>query len=130
MEAHAEENAEGKEGGEGDEQGTGGALAASNIALLPDHMLGEIIERTHDRDLLALLSSCKTFKRVLSLDAKREVSSPPDTHIVTSLALLEWALGNGWPWPTKNERGREDRFAACSLAAGGGCNAVLQRARA
>ena len=115
---------------EEDGTGTGGALAASNVTLLPDHMLGEIIDRAHDYDLVALLSSCKTFKRVLGLDAKREVSFPPDTHIVTSLALVEWALGNGWAWPTKDKDGREDRFAACSLAAGGGCNAVLQRARA
>ena len=56
--------------------------AMSNVALLPDHMLGEVIARTHDHDLLALLSSCKIFKRVLGLDAKREVSFPPDTHVV------------------------------------------------
>ena len=130
MEAHAEENAEGKEGGEGDEQGTGGALAASNVTLLPDHMIGEIFARSHDNDLLAVISTCKVFGRIQRLDAKREVSFPPDTHIVKSLALVEWAVGNGWPWPTKDERGRQDRFAACKLVAGGGCVAVLQRARA
>jgi hypothetical protein len=132
MEAHAEgkEGKEEKEGGMEDGAGTGGALAAFNVTLLLDHMLGEIIDRTHDRDLLAFLFSCQTFKRVLGLDAKRGVSFPPDTHIVTSLALLEWALGNGWPWPTKDECGREDPTAACKLAAGGGCIAVLQRAHA
>jgi len=72
-----------------------------NVTLLPDHLLGEVIDRTHDHDLLALLSSCKTFKRVLSLDTAREVKPPPKTYIVTSVALLEWALGNGWAWPTK-----------------------------
>jgi hypothetical protein len=44
----------------------------SNVTLLPDHMLGEVIARTHDHDLLAFISSCKTFQRVLALDAKRE----------------------------------------------------------
>ena len=50
-------------------------LVMSNVTLLPDHMLGEVIARTHDHDLLALLSSCKTFQRVLALDAKREAPS-------------------------------------------------------
>ena len=68
----------------------------SNVTLLPDHMLGETIARTHDYDLLALLSSCKTFKRVLALDPAREVKSPPNTHVVKSLAMLDWALGSGW----------------------------------
>ena len=93
-------------------------------------MLGEVIARTHDHDLLAVLSSFRTFQRDLALDPAREVQSPPNTHIVESVALLDWALGNEWAWPTRDEHGREDRFAACSLAAGGGCNAVLQRARA
>ena len=92
----------------------------SNVTLLPDHMLGEVIARTHDHDLLAFLSSCKTFQRVLALDTAREVKSPPNTHVVTSLALLDWALGSGWAWPTKIKRGEEDFFAACSLAAEGG----------
>ena len=124
----------------------------SNVTLLPDHMLGEVIARTHDHDLLAFLSSCKTFKRVLALDTAREVKPPPGAHVVKSLALLEWALGSGWAWPTKNKNGEEDCFAArhpgtqrrcggvevarpryataCSRAAGGRCIAVLQGARA
>ena len=103
----------------------------SNVTLLPDHMLGEVIARTHDHDLLAFLSSCKTFKRILGLDAKRKVKPPPNTHGVTSLALLEWALGSGWARPTKNAcTWGGDLFAACALTTGGGCIAVLQRARA
>jgi hypothetical protein len=58
------------------------------------------------------------------------VKPPPGAHVVKSLALLDWALGNGWAWPTKNEKGEEDLFAACILAAWGGCIAVMQRARA
>ena len=116
------------EGPHEDDTGAGGALAASNVTLLPDHMLGEIIDRTHAHDLLALFSSCKTFKRVLALNTAREVAPPPDAHVVTSLAKLEWALGNGWAWPAKNKHGRDDRFAACNLTASGGCVAVVQRA--
>ena len=103
----------------------------SNVTLLPDHMLGEVIARTHDHDLLAVLSSCKNFKRVLALDPAREVKRPAGTHVVKSLALLEWALGSGWARPTKNAcTWGGDLFAACALTTGGGCIAVLQRARA
>ena len=43
---------------QGHEQG--GAPPTSNITLLPDHMIGEFLDRSHDDDLLALLSACKT----------------------------------------------------------------------
>mgnify|MGYP006210023357 CR=1 FL=1 len=61
-----------------------------------------------------------------------QVSFPPDTHIVSSVPLLEWALGDGWAWPTKDKWGEgDDIYAACDLAVefGGGCIAVMQRAR-
>ena len=93
-------------------------------------MIGEILARSHSDDLLAVISTCKVFGRIQRLDTSREVCPPPGAHIVTSLALLEWAIDNGWAWPTKDKRGDEDPFAACTLAAGGGCVAVLQRARA
>ena len=64
-------NTEGKEGGQEDDAGEEEAPAVSNVTLLPDHMLGEIIERTHGHDLLALLFSCKTFKRVLAGSTRR-----------------------------------------------------------
>jgi hypothetical protein len=57
----------------------------SNVTLLPYHMLGELIARTHNLDLLAFLSSCKTSKRVRALDTtEREVKPPPGAHVVKS----------------------------------------------
>ena len=112
------------EGPHEDGTGAGGALAAFNVTLLPDHMLGEILARSHSDDLLAIISTCKMFGRIQRLDTSREVRAPPDAHIVTSAALHTWAVENGWPWPT------DHRFAACNLAAERGCIAVMQRARA
>ena len=102
---------------EAHEQGV--ANITFNITVLPDDMISEFLDRSHDHDLLALLSSCKTFKRVLAIElgattyggAKVEASAatgkkprvvrrPPDSHVVNSAALLAWAFGNGWAWPT------------------------------
>ena len=74
MEGHAE-GKEGKEGGrQEDGAGGGGSPATSNVTLLPDHMLGEVLERSHDNDLLAAISTCKVFGRIQRLDTSREVS--------------------------------------------------------
>ena len=116
---------------EGAEGKAGEDLAVSNILELPDDMLGEILLRSHGDDLLAIISTCKELRRIQSLDTARVVSFPSNTHVVTSVALLEWAIEKGWAWPTKNTRNSIARpFVACALAAGGGCIAVLQRARA
>ena len=44
-----------------------------------------------------------------------------NTRVVTSVALLKCEIGNGWAWPTTDKDGHVDRFAACNLAAEGGC---------
>ena len=99
----------------------------SNVTLLPDHMLGEVIARTHDHDLLAFLSSCKTFQRILALDPARVVKRPPGWRIVRSLALLDWALGSEWAWPTKNKNGEDGTFAACTTLQHGSPSPSLVR---
>ena len=63
-------------------------------------------------DLLTVIFTCR-LRRIQRLS--------PDTRVVTSVALLKWAIGNGWAWPTTDKDGHVDRFAACNLAAEGGC---------
>ena len=41
-------------------EGHSGTHAASNVTLLPGHMIGEILERSHDHDLLAVICTCPT----------------------------------------------------------------------
>ena len=115
---------------EGAEGKAGEDLAVSNILELPDVMLGEILLRSPGDDLLAITSTCKELRRIQSLDTARVVSFPSNTHVVTSVALLEWAIEKGWAWPTKKAWERLSFDCQCTLAVGGGCIAVLQRARA
>ena len=71
MEVHAE-GKEGKEGGQEDDVGVGGAPTTSNVTLiLPDHMIGEILARSHSDDLLAVISTCKVLGRIQRLDTSR-----------------------------------------------------------
>ena len=106
------------------------AAEISNVTALPDAMIGEILERTHSDDLLAAILTCKIFRRVQRQDTSRDVRPPPGTHVVTSEALVTWARDGGWAWPTKDKHcDKDDPFAACRLAAGGGCIAAVQRAR-
>jgi hypothetical protein len=70
-------------------EGKAGEDAVSNILELPDDMLGEILLRSHGDDLLAIISTCKELRRIQSLDTARVVSFPSNTHVVTSVALLE-----------------------------------------
>ena len=95
--------------GRGQDAGAGGgdALSTSNAirttSLLPS------------RDLLTSSS------RHLHVSSPAHPEASPDTRVVTSVALLKWAIGNGWAWPTTDKDGHVDRFAACNLAAEGGC---------
>ena len=54
--------------------GAGGAPTTSNVTLLPDHMIGEVLARSHDNDLLAVISTCQVLRRIQTLDTSREVS--------------------------------------------------------
>ena len=79
--------------------------AVTNVTTLPDHMLWEILARSHDDDLFAALFTCKAFMRVLGEGTSpREVRRPSDAHIVRSEAFVVWAIAlGGWTWPTKDK---------------------------
>ena len=98
----------------------------AELTLLPDDVLGEIIDRTHKDDFHAAMLTSKTLKRTVNADG-REVKFPSNPHVVGSLARLVDALGHGWPWPTDD---RTQYYAACDLVASMGCIAVMERARA
>lgn len=94
------------EGKERQDDGAGGgdALSTSNVILSTSSLLPR-------HDLLTVIFTCR-LRRIQRLS--------PDTRVVTSVALLNCAIGNGWAWPTTDMDGHVDRFA-CNLAAEGGC---------
>ena len=98
-----------------------------------------ILSSLPDADIFAFYTTCSHFRdtvhrqnQLAESDAAeaqgyvaRTVKPPPSEHVVTSIALVEWAKGNGWTWPSIDWRGG----GACALAAAAGSLDVLMLAR-
>ena len=114
------------------EEEDGDGLGAFNGPLLAvdDVLLREFIELLPDDDIRAVVFSCQRLRQIISSPTyARIVRSPSREHITSSLALTKWAFGSGWVWPKRVTINGRERPGACEVAAGGGCQSVLELAR-
>ena len=92
-----------------------------------------------DVDTFAVYTTCKALRATVERHnalaqckikgiVARVVKPPPARYIVTSVALVRWALAEGWQWP-KPKRYIVREGGACALAAAAGSFEVLQLAR-
>ena len=103
-----------------------------NVSLLAvdDVLLREFVELLPDVDVRAVAFSCQRLRRVIvSPPYARTLQPPSREHLTSSLALTKWALMSGWMWPKRVTINGHVRPGACEVAAGGGCQSVLELAR-
>ena len=100
------------------------------LLAVDDVLLREFIEYLPDDDMRAVAFSRKRLGRVVSSPPYSRTIRPPSAeHILSSLALTKWALETQWVWPKQRVTSGGDYIpGACEVAAGGGCQSVLELA--